>query len=265
MNERTTCIKRRTEMLGKLVQRHIQTRPVTEMFPLPADICNMDEFRSIIFDTPQAEQVSEKSFEIPMAQIQELSQKWLLKNRLLLLDLIPSTGTPESAGLSPLDLATTFFRCRWCKDPITHPRILRHDCLTSVRKAVDDGSEFFVACTHLGALPWNFGHDQVSFDVDAFEAAKAIILACRHDPTMITASEMDSFDSRVECLRCVHEKRGHLVMNWRIGVCRALFVPLERLISMLRCCSRSFMTSTSISTSRRVPNHIGELSTTTTL
>ena len=233
-DEYLQMVRKRMGILVDVVWKYTLTRPGLEIIPTFADVCIMEPFHALILDSPPETEITKESIDNLMVQLPELSAEWNRSNVAMLLQLVPASASlsdpdPADQVVSPLDLATTFFRCSWCTDPITYPRVLKHSCLMSFHSSVgEDLDDHVLAACHSigrGTLPWNYGREQVTYDEEAAEAAKAIVVACGQDLETISASAMDQLDPRVECLRCVHPQRGRMVMRWRTAV--RMFVALH--------------------------------------
>ena len=152
--------------------------------------------------------------------------------------------------MSLLELATTFFQCDMCAEPISYPRILMHDCFlrpsgaiagpnhnaqgSGIRKEKKRTSQdipreprpfrVITADTLWPRLSEKFGAGMhpgragVAFHKEASQSARRIILSCDENPDTITYAEMDQKDMRVQCLRCSSAAKGKLVMRWTIAV-----------------------------------------------
>jgi len=84
-----------------------------------------------------------KEFEQFRPQLLEIVDTWRKEADEYLVNLVPQPSSKKTKGRSnkgnetavanPLELAATFFKCRWCTEPITYPRILAHRCLLRFR------------------------------------------------------------------------------------------------------------------------------------
>jgi hypothetical protein len=196
--------------------------------------------------------------------ISEISQTWRAEADEYLLGLLSeaekSTTRAEGKEIdaTPLELATTFFKCHWCTDPISYPRILMHECLTAKRKLpdsdTDDESEqedasdqetreevygiptvtpgyVWNKMTSWWGPTWNEAREFISVDEESTKSAKAIIQACKEDPETITATTMNDRNVRLKCMRCVptHGKSPSWhVMSWNMAVSYANAFCLQK-------------------------------------
>ncbi|KAF9484124.1 hypothetical protein BDN70DRAFT_873013 [Pholiota conissans] len=138
----------------------------------------------------------------------------------------------EDASRNSLELATTFFECEFCTDPISYPRILVHQCLRNQRKIpspdgedAEDDNETLVDVSDLephkvhgvatvteagvwhrmsrwSSPTWNEARQFISVDEMAVESAKALIRTCGEDPDTVTAQAMGDRKAWFECKRC---------------------------------------------------------------
>jgi hypothetical protein len=222
---RLTMIKGRMATFLGMLKQYFSTRPTAEILPIAADFCYMEPFRSLIIDTPGEVDITRNSFDEHLDQLPALTTRWLQACKEQLIRLTPSNTTLEAItddDSARLDLATTFFRCKWCTDPVSYPRVLEHRCIVGARnnnvEDSDPDSVFIAACGALGSGPWNYGNDQLEFEEEASSSARGILTACGVDPDTTTAATMNMMDHRIECLRCSN-KSGRLVMRWKTAAC----------------------------------------------
>jgi len=237
--------------------------PNPRILAMTMHIASQEPFRSLIVDTAESVKIADISFDEHEADVLRITASWKESADQLLLSLCPKTqsrkGKGKALSTSALALAATFFKCHWCSDPITYPRILMHTCLR-VRKVVaedeqnqDNANEdedveedeengarevnrsaspraprppktinmqsAWEKMFHATVREWNAGGDQVQFDEEASSIARNIILACGEDPDTITHIEMERKDARVQCMRCYKPGKKRLVMPWKIAVC----------------------------------------------
>ena len=158
----------------------------------------------------------------------------------------PNKGK-ETAVANPLELAATLFKCHWCTEPITYPRILAHRCLlrstkddeAQENKGMNDQEDEACATddedsedTKPGApreprapqeitvnAAWaslletqstgmKAGNTYVTFDEEAHSVACNIIQICGENPGTVTQSKMHEKNARLECLRCSRASQG---------------------------------------------------------
>ncbi|KAG5341400.1 hypothetical protein C0989_010766 [Termitomyces sp. Mn162] len=210
--ERKELIQSRMIILYPKYDDYLNTQP--RRFPLPgfADICGEAPFRSLIFSTPADNDFTLSDSDRLKDYFAEACKTWFESRSHALEALLPSE-CPR------LDTAAAFFRCQWCKEPISYPRILKHKCLIISQanfKPSGDNVELYDLAV-ASERPWNFGGDQVEFDEEAAECARDIIAVCGADPREVSAEVMNELDRRVECLRCSQAK-GRPAMRWTTAV-----------------------------------------------
>lgn len=166
--------------------------------------------------------------------ISEITSSWRASADDCLLQLIPKStvGAKNGQKTHRLELATSFFKCHWCQETISYPRVLMHECLRTHKALSEDTLEVNNAdalgvstvwnqmSVWYDGAGWNEG-DKVSFDTEASGFARVIVKACGKDPNKATFDEMNDMDARVECLTCSGKGRGNLkrlVMNWTTAV-----------------------------------------------
>ncbi|KAF9484123.1 hypothetical protein BDN70DRAFT_197531 [Pholiota conissans] len=156
------------------------------------------------------------------------------------------TTKKAAASRNTLNLATTFFKCDFCTDPISYPRILMHQCLRTRRKILDgaDGrdDEALVNASELepnkkygvttvteegvwnrmsmwSTPTWNDARHFISVDEAAVKSAKAIARTCGEDPDTVLTEVMKSRDVRLECNRCGPKSNGKRhIMSWNMAI-----------------------------------------------
>jgi hypothetical protein len=226
--ERVAAVNKRRQMMATILNNYLLTRSLTEVIPCIADVCEMKEIKSIIEDTPIDVEVNAKSFANIVPELPRLIDEWRIsKSRELITmmeaeapALIKTEETDLAAhfDLSPLELATTWFFCRNCDEPIGYPRILAHDHAIAMTPTLrKDGPRDHIL--GLSCQAWNFRGDRLKFHVDAHRAARPIVESCGLDPDTTTARQMDEFDPMVECLICRNFGAGRIAMRWRRAVC----------------------------------------------
>jgi len=218
--ERLIILAKRHRLLVYLRKDYDSTRPVYEITPGVADIAGMEPFRTIIEDSSVDDEVGADSFAQAMTELPRLAQEWKKSKDEELLEIISKDSTFFSDPTNTdLTLATTFFKCPVCQEPLSYPRVLAHSHLTlplPYHPWKNEESEQTALFAKLSETPWNFG-GRLSFFNDAYMAARGVVKACGLDPGAATASEMDELDPFVECLLC--KNTGRQIMRWKRAVC----------------------------------------------
>ncbi|KIM79642.1 hypothetical protein PILCRDRAFT_823182 [Piloderma croceum F 1598] len=226
--ERLATFKKRQNLIATLLKAYTRERPVTEVIPGPTDVCNMDEFRTIIEDTDVDVEVTEANFKEAMNRLPQLVTEWRITKDEELVHIMNEYVTPSGSRRNEsqpqhdhtqLELATTFFQCKICNTSISYPRILVHSCVHSLRDYWRDYDEFRCKLwLNLDDEPWNFAGDRIGIYLRGGPPAREIVMSCGLDPDTTTAKQMDDLDARFECLGCYSEYHGRLIMAWRTAV-----------------------------------------------
>lgn len=215
--ERRGAETRRQQILSKIYEEYVAAQPLHSIIPGFADFVMIDEFKTIIEDTPVEEEVTPKHFQEAMSHLTSLIHIWRQSKDTELLEMMKNSPEIQpDAQESALDLATTFFHCSSCKAEVQHPRILMHACTTSLRHSEDISSPYFF---DLGCEPWNYGGKRVSLHQVAHATSRSILKSCGYNPDVVTTQQIHDADPLIECLDCSNEKLGKLVMRWPQAVC----------------------------------------------
>jgi hypothetical protein len=226
--ERVVTLKQRRCLIITLLESYVRRRPVTEVIPGPADVCNMAEFKTIIEDTSLDVEVCSMSFRHAMDLLPQLVADWRKAKDAELVCIVdqdtspfgsPQNDSSAANDYSRLGLATTIFQCKVCQEPISYPRILVHSCVHALRNSLypyDDPHS--KPWRDLNDEPWNFGGNRIGIDLRGKRAASLVVRSCGLDPDTTTAGEMDDLDARFECLGCYDDLCGRLIMGWRVAV-----------------------------------------------
>jgi hypothetical protein len=227
--ERLATLKKRQHLVRTLLKDYALERPADEVIPGPADVCSMDEFKTIIEDTPEDVEVSEQTFWPAMERLPQLIDEWRAAKDAELVRIINAAASDGSqskesqseSDRAQLELATTIFQCTSCQRSISYPRILIHSCVHCLRDAWrrpdDPTSKLW---QNLDDEPWNSGGDRVIIHKKGRPAARCVVMSCGLDPDTTTAQEMDNLDGRLSCLKCYKETLERWVMTWRTAVRR---------------------------------------------
>lgn len=217
--ERFTILTQRHKIVSELVKAYRLNRLVGDVTPSLADVCEMHEFKTIIWDTPLDVEVDERTFQPAMEQLPRLIDKWRDEKDAELLHMIdPSFSLDKDR--SKLNLATTLFGCTGnCRYGIAYPRILFHLCttdysFTTLYAALDNMLDRIWRSS--GCQTWNYGQDRVS--VKDRTLLEDVVKCCGMDPVTTTAEQMDKLGPRLECTRCYSLDTGHELMDWRNAV-----------------------------------------------
>ncbi|TFK76192.1 hypothetical protein BDN72DRAFT_891283 [Pluteus cervinus] len=222
-NDRRYRLGLRVRLLYQVFDQYVRELPPRTVTPGPADLASTVPFRRLILETPLDENLAIGDFADLIDELPNLCLSWEQSKNKFLSSLIPAGKRSRVKGLRSFDLATTFFRCAWCRDPIAYPRVLVHDCLSKVHSSTQINEEDEELFAILEETPWNYGDDSVTFDEEASIAAHAIITAVNKDPRTTTPQEMDDLDPRIECIQCT-TPRSKLAMRWRTAILHTLSI-----------------------------------------
>ena len=228
-------LRSRLAQLSELITEFYSRMPEPAIIPPILHFARTSPFVDFIKNTVK---MDDSEFQGLTSCIPSIIASWRASADECLLNLLPQKSRnrkgKETSIANRLDLAITFFKCEWCHEPISYPRVLMHECLrqrhdegdrsrdeedkdgqkavepqvVSVWNKIQDGAD------------WNEGKNQVTFDHDALRFARVIVKACGEDPDKVTFDQMNKIDARFECLRCSRKgrNRGRLVMNWTTAV-----------------------------------------------
>ncbi|KAL6305279.1 hypothetical protein BKA93DRAFT_779142 [Sparassis latifolia] len=204
-----------------------KSRPHTEYLPRIADFCMMPEIRAILGDATVVIQTARKLDDL-RPRFPELSERWRQECSRQLLPLLPDAAKQNQVNdedMSPLQLATTFFKCSSCFDTVGYPRILAHECMRYCTMNGDGGLDLShtihadlknTVQLVYDEQPWHLSAGSIEYNQGACDTVAAVVRACGEDPATITASEMDEMDHRFVCAnrKCLRNGVVHVV-TWR--------------------------------------------------
>ena len=214
--ERFQTLRARHLLAANVLKIYALQRPITDIIPGMADVCEMPPFKTVIWDTPTDVAVTEAAFESAMEQLPQLIDQWRNDKDSELLHLLdPSFKLPEDRG--QLNLATSRFHCQKCHHTIAYPRVLIHKCMTVYGYSRCDGLDKTLdrIWNSFFHQTWNFNKDRLR---EARTKVRHIIACCSKEPDSTTDEEMDQLDARLECLHCWSSVQGRLAMDWRAAV-----------------------------------------------
>lgn len=225
---RKGLLKQRLRVVVGLLKEYVLQQPFDEIMPSTADLCSMPLVQGML-DSPSLDAyITPKDFVDLVQQLPQLCTQWRYEKNAELLALMPpldiETLTTEGGPIR-LELATTFFKCTECIEPISYPRILAHGCLTALRHGYrnrEDSLAFIFNA--LKCEPWNSGN-MVSYSGAAEAAARVVLKFCGFDPDEATPADLDEADEWMECSLCNRAAKERQVFKWRKAV-RACFLVL---------------------------------------
>lgn len=241
--QRKNLLKQRLRIIVDLLNTYAETRPSTDPLPSAADICIMPQVKAIV-ENPSLEAYTDlESFAEIQTQLPSLCHEWITSKNKELLALMPRVaGVPNGPGSDEsfrLELATTFFKCSECLEPISYPRILAHSCLTTLRignrNREDDVALIF---SSLDSEPWNFDGGRVKYFKSAEASSRGVIRACGFTADVATSANLNDMGRWLECLHCSHRVKGRAVFKWQRAVsfstqwicCLVLINPTKQIL-----------------------------------
>ncbi|KAF5358484.1 hypothetical protein D9756_001346 [Leucocoprinus leucothites] len=228
--EKQDRVARRGDDLAQKIVTWSMDKSQLDALPQVLDFALSEPFKSMLLNEAD-EELKLNDLEL-FGEFDRFLENWNGLRDQFLISLTPfSSQASESdakgkgkAKASPtvLDLATTFFQCPGCTEPISYPRVLAHECLHtfSVQSNRRDADPEHLAMLSNGShyRPWLCDAQDLIFDQEASSIAKMVVKECGENPDEATAERMDELDCRLECLRCAEPKKGRLVMKWRMAI-----------------------------------------------
>lgn len=130
---------------------------------------------------------------------------------------------PEDLDTRPLELATTFFECRNCSEPLSYPRVLVHDCAYMSAEAFQSADRLLKhAIDTLWCTPWDYDGTMIRGVSALAHEGVYNILSCLGLAKDTSFAQLESLDPRVECVTCglggTRAKRGPRIFSWKVAV-----------------------------------------------
>ncbi|KAF9522683.1 hypothetical protein CPB83DRAFT_91200 [Crepidotus variabilis] len=217
------------------LEAFINSFALPEIRPPTIYFASLEPFASIIKETEGFRVLIDTDFRKRIQDLQSIVNKWRETTDEYLLGLVRESldeSAEESADQGLLSCAGVFFKCGFCNEPVSYPRILVHKCLRS--KVVDNSAPATSLDCDNGVKLVDFeagedrppklkavsmvtewedltkpyrmgahaGNEAIFFDTNASRIARKIILATGDDPLKITQEEMSAKNIRLECLQC---------------------------------------------------------------
>ena len=132
----TRALQRRLYTLDRIIRSTMATHLIV---PHTSYIAAFEPIEALLKTLPLEEVVTEEQMSALAKpdMIIQITETWRREADTFLLGLLSklpsSPSTDEAIDRAPLELATTFFKCNWCTEPINYPRILMHGCLRNRR------------------------------------------------------------------------------------------------------------------------------------
>ncbi|KAF9448882.1 hypothetical protein P691DRAFT_813470 [Macrolepiota fuliginosa MF-IS2] len=235
--EKQTRIVRRCESLSKKISAWAKQQSRYDTMPKTLDVALGEPFNSYILSGSDSEPTFITDSDKFGKALGHFAEEWNESRNQFLASLLPKSvrgaGKASAKGkgradisTKALELATTFFQCSSCVEPISYPRVLAHECLrqpcTSGNRRDSDPETLQALSITYFPRPWMCDCEDLTFDQEASEIARAIVQVCGENPDELTAERMDEMDCRLECTRCSEPKKGRWVMKWRMAVLHEL-------------------------------------------
>ncbi|KIM48752.1 hypothetical protein M413DRAFT_437932 [Hebeloma cylindrosporum] len=140
----THALQLRVNTLDRVIQ---STMADHFILPHTSYIATREPFQALFKALPLEERVTEEQMRALATpeMILQMTETWRREADILLLGLLSKLpvlpNAEEAIDRTPLELATTFFKCNWCTEPISYPRILMHRCLRHRRSKEPDEEE----------------------------------------------------------------------------------------------------------------------------
>ncbi|KAK0486349.1 hypothetical protein IW261DRAFT_1455036 [Armillaria novae-zelandiae] len=192
----------------------IRDVPLLPIYPKVVDAAVLKPFSKLLLDTPLDQDITE-SLTAALARLSRVADKWRETQNSSLKALM------LKAGLEPnLNLATSFFKCKFCHRLCQYPYVLAHSCTLLYRQDTFDRDNWkdyalgnLLQCGN--ARIWSAS--QYTVDGEALKRVQFIIQACGLQPETATHEDMDSLNCRVICNDCSTVES--FVMQWQIAAC----------------------------------------------
>ncbi|KAL1682644.1 hypothetical protein EV122DRAFT_203227 [Schizophyllum commune] len=222
-----SVFRRRLRDLGLRLSKWREICPDTNVLePTPAEVAVREPLKTVLLKD------LDWSVTDPMASVKDdvlvrLGRECMDEMRAYLLGLIP--GKSKGKGTDDrLALATTYFKCFRCKEPMPYVRVVVHHCIRNLAASRDDEEEEATTITITSMLkvveasvPLYQTTDKVFFDAEASQHAEMLIRACGKDAKKTTFADMEALDLRLECVACDPGKHRQ-AMQWRSALLHSI-------------------------------------------
>ncbi|KAJ7650259.1 hypothetical protein FB45DRAFT_887452 [Roridomyces roridus] len=211
---RRTIRERRT-LAVQTYNNFVKTQPAEAILPPKYDVISLEPWRALIEDTPvEQEKLTLDSFAPLVAQISEFAIDWRRRADAELVEILQADKPDACEGglCVPQGAAYT-------PEAIAYPRILVHFSASVPKWASFPPDELEPLEKSIGGASWN-NTKTIRPHRRAPALMRAVVEACRLDPDVTTAQEMEEIDPVVECVNCRRDGEGtatgtgKLVMRW---------------------------------------------------
>ncbi|KAK0228913.1 hypothetical protein IW262DRAFT_1353783 [Armillaria fumosa] len=216
--KRKNIYKTRLNIVSDLIKAHAAENR-DKIAPSPADVCVTPKIKAILENSNVELYNHEEDFADIKTELPKISREWRRSKGMYLLSLMPG----NKHDISRLSLATTFFKCHECTQPISYPRVLAHKCMTALRHGYRNQSDDMVLlCKSLQAEPWNFNRNGVECYELAGGCAVDVVRASGLRAEKATVEDMERADVWLECMNCRVPERGSIIFQWRQAILHGL-------------------------------------------
>lgn len=179
--------------------------PVDDFTPLISDVCWVPD----ILETTLTG--DDESFAVLVEglpdRLPQLSTEIYRKRAEQIVSILPWDG----ATLDSLELATTWFTCRFCNNSVAlrHQELFKHMCF---RTRPPDAAKPQVQLIEFTGNPWTWPTERILFAGGISKATRKVVLACGGDPDQMTYRELDDVPCRIAWFQGA---LGLQVIDWR--------------------------------------------------
>ncbi|KAF9532169.1 hypothetical protein CPB83DRAFT_880819 [Crepidotus variabilis] len=200
--------------------------PAPDYLPAAWLIAQKEPFRNKIKHSYSYHGFTSEDFKPFKKSLKAVIEAWKSGTDAYLLEMVPRT---KGKGSTALALATSFFSCHWCSEPVGYPRILVHYC-EGRRK--NDEKRKRNNVPKLNDFRWS-DEDEESADEDSsrhphphklitkdtvWDKMPNLFRAAKKHPDEITFEDFNQKDIRIQCVGCSNRLKGkplsRLVMTW---------------------------------------------------
>ena len=162
--------------------------PTDDFTPLLSDVCWVPDILDTTL-TGDDESFAALVEGLP-GRLPHLSTEMSRKRAEQVVSILPWGGVmPDS-----LELAITWFACRWCNVALRHQEVFRHMCFRTRPPEVTRPRTQLIEFT---GNPWAWPTDKILFAECVSKATKKVVLACGGDPNRMTYRELDGIPCRI--------------------------------------------------------------------
>ena len=177
--------------------------PTDDFIPLVSDVCWVPDILDTTLtgdDEPFATLLEGLPDHLP-----QLSAEICRKRSEQIASILPWDGaTPDS-----LELAITWFTCRWCNVALRHQEVFKHMCF---RTRSLEAARPRTQLNEFTGNPWTWPAEKLLFAEAISKATRGVVVACGGDPNKMTYRELDDIPCRIAWFQGT---LGLQVIDWR--------------------------------------------------